>query len=401
MKNMMPWLMVFMAFLAMTISNGMSITGLSVFDESLINEFGWERSGLKFRDFITFGVAGLLSPLMGIVIDKIGVHRVMVVGFALLAIAYFLYPHLDSLPTLYGIHIILGVVVICCGLNPCMILVSSWFREKRGTAIGIALMGSSLGGVIFPQLGTFLLKHDTWRSAFLNEMVIALVMMVLAALLIRNKPADDNGAKMVVDKAIVAADPNDMSYSDAIKTKTFWALAIIAMTTFYTILGAQAHLFLYLRDLDFSAQTATNAISLLFGGGIIGKVFFGWLADKFDQKTILIGNIVLMFVGSILLAMMNSTLIWVAIIAFGFGWGGIYTLLQLTAINSFGLTSAGKILGTITILDALGGGSGIWLTGVFFEISDKSYALAFQIFCTLLFIALLAATQIKPIKQPV
>jgi hypothetical protein len=98
---------------------------------------------------------------------------------------------------------------------------------------------------------------------------------------------------------------------------------------------------------------------------------------------------------------MNSTLIWVAIIAFGFGWGGIYTLLQLTAINSFGLTSAGKILGTITILDALGGGSGIWLTGVFFEMSGKSYALAFQIFCALLFIALLAATQIKPIKQPV
>jgi MFS family permease len=401
MKNMTPWLMVFMAFLAMTISNGMSITGLSVFDESLINEFGWERSGLKFRDFITFGVAGLLSPLMGIVIDKIGVHRVMVVGFALLAAAYFLYPHVDSLPTLYGIHIILGVVVICCGLNPCMILVSSWFREKRGTAIGIALMGSSLGGVVFPQLGTFLLKHDTWRSAFLNEMVIALVMMVLAALLIRNKPADDNDAEMITEKAIVTADPNDMSYREAIKTKTFWALAIIAMTTFYTILGAQAHLFLYLRDLEFSAQTATNAISLLFGGGIIGKVFFGWLADKFDQKIILIGNIVLMFIGSILLAMMNSTLIWVAIIAFGFGWGGIYTLLQLTAINSFGLSSAGKILGTITILDALGGGSGIWLTGVFFEMSGKSYELAFQIFCALLFIALLAATQIKPIKQPV
>jgi len=40
---------------------------------------------------------------------------------------------------------------------------------------------------------------------------------------------------------------------------------------------------------------------------------------------------------------------------FGLGWGGLYTMLQLTCMDSFGTRAGGKILGTITVLDAIGG----------------------------------------------
>ena len=39
--------------------------GINVFDESLIREFGWSRSSLKFRDLLTFALTGLLGPLAG------------------------------------------------------------------------------------------------------------------------------------------------------------------------------------------------------------------------------------------------------------------------------------------------------------------------------------------------
>ncbi|MCP4929247.1 MAG: MFS transporter, partial [Gammaproteobacteria bacterium] len=78
----------------------------------------------------------------------------------------------------------------------------------------------------------------------------------------------------------------------------------------------------------------------------------------------------------------------------GLGWGGVYTVLQLSAITCFGLKASGKILGTITVLDAIGGGLGIWLTGVLYT-SSESYKLAFSIFCVLIVIALIAITQVN------
>ena len=65
-----------------------------------------------------------------------------------------------------------------------------------------------------------------------------------------------------------------------------------------------------------------------------------------------------MLAGAVLLASMQASLLWPAIMLFGVGWGGLYTLLQLLTMNSFGLKDSGKILGTITVLDALGGGPG-------------------------------------------
>ena len=173
------------------------------------------------------------------------------------------------------------------------------------------------------------------------------------------------------------------------------------MTTFYTVLAVQAHLFLYLRDLNISPSAATNAISVFFVCAMIGKLVFGILADYIHFKTVFIGNIIVMLLGSICLALMNESLIWVAIILFGLGWGGVYTTLQLSAVNCFGLQSAGKILGTIAVLDCLGGGLGIWLTGVLYT-QYQNYQVAFIVFVVLVTIAMLLVPQIKqPAKTAV
>ena len=39
--------------LVLLVSNGLTATALSVYDESLLNEFGWSRGELKFRDLVT------------------------------------------------------------------------------------------------------------------------------------------------------------------------------------------------------------------------------------------------------------------------------------------------------------------------------------------------------------
>lgn len=379
-----PWVVALLACLTLMASNGLTITALPILDESILNEFGWSRGELKFRDMVTFIVAGALAPLAGVLIDRYGVKLSFILGWILLTIGYFLYSKIETLTGMYGVHALFGAVLVFCGLNPAVIFVSQWFQGKRGTAIGITLVGSSLGGAVFPQLGNILNENFGWRFVFQAEMFIPVAFILITLLLVKtnNSSAPDSAA------AEDAPAQTGIDFSAAIRSRAFWCLSIIAMSTYYSVLGVQAHLFLHMRDLEFSAADAANAISIFFIFAVIGKFAFGFLADHFEGKKVFLFNIVLMLAGTVMLLLQDPSLITPATVCFGLGWGGVYTMIQLTAITTFGLKSAGKILGTITIMDALGGGLGIWMTGVLYGI-NQSYTLAFWVFLALVSIALL------------
>ena len=274
MKKYFPWLMAIMAALTLMVSNGMTITGLSVFDESLLGEFGWGRGELKFGGLITLVVTGFLAPFAGILLDKFGVRICMIAGWVLLTIAYGLYSQITSLMDMYMVHIIFSVLLVFCGLNPAVMLVSRWFVAKRGTAIGIALVGSSLGGAFFPQISRRLIESNGWRETFQIEMIVPVILLLLTIFVIRNKPADMSMEPVGgAEQSSNDSEPqlSGMEYRDAIRTKSFWALALVAMFTFYSVLGISAHLFLYMRDLEFTPAVAANSISTFFLCALVGK----------------------------------------------------------------------------------------------------------------------------------
>ena len=401
-KAWLPWFIALLGCLAMFVSNGMAISGLSVFDESLLNEFNWTRGELKFRDLITLVLTGLAAPAAGVLIDRFGVRACMLVGWVVLAAGYYMYSGLSSLSGLYLIHVLFAVVLVFCGLNAVVILVSSWFTTMRGSAIGIALVGTSLGGAFMPQLGNRLNEAYGWRQAMAMEMWIPLGFLLVTVLLIRNRPEDWGASawrRGPGAEQAESASPLDlgMSFSAAIRTRTFWAIAITAMLTFYSVLGISAHLFLYMRDSGFSAADGANALSTFFLSALIGKFVFGFLGDMMDRAKVFWGNYLVMLVGAIALASMQQELIWISVFAFGLGWGGLYTMIQLSAVNAFGLRDAGKILGLITVLDASGGGLGMWLSGVLYD-RLGSYDVPFMIFLVLLVLAGVCISQIKEIE---
>ncbi len=391
-SSLYPWFIAIFAGIALMVSNGQTISGLSVFDRAFIDEFGWSLGEIKFRDMITLLLAGLFAPFIGVLIDRYGVRRCMLVGWVLLILGNFAYSRLDSLAGLYLVHALFALVLVVCGLNAAVILVSKWFVRYRGTAIGIALMGTSLGGMVFPQYGTAMIEALDWRSAFAWGSLFPAVMLVVTWLLVKDKPQASEG--LAADTAAAADPDTGMAFADALRSRSFWALAIIAMATFYTVLGTQAHIFVYMTDADFSAQVATNAITLFFFCALVGKFVFGLAADYFDKRKVFYGNLLVMLIGSLILIRMDVALIWVAVTAFGLGWGGVYTMIQLTVMNIFGTRDAGKILGTITVLDASGGGLGIWLTGVIYD-ATGTYELPFLIFAGLILVALVALTQVR------
>ena len=401
MKRYYPWLMAVMGMLVLLVSNGLTVTGLTAFDESLLKDFGWSRSELKLRDLITLVLAGWMAPFLGALIDKVGPRKLVLAGIALLAALYAAYAHIHSLAHLYWIHVGFAAVLVAAGLNVAVIFVSQWFATHRGTAIGIALVGTSLGGMVFPKLGVHLMQSMDWRAALLWEAAIPLAFLILAFLFVRSpRPggiqpwgADTLAAKAAAGTPAAASLP-DLSYQQAMRTRTFWVLAFVAMTTFFSIMAVASNLFLHMRDLGFTPPQAGNGLGVMFGLAMVGKFVFGMLGDLFPARRVFVANLAIMAVGALILATMRADLLWYALILFGLGWGGLYTMIQLLAVNAFGLSAAGKILGTITLLDATTAGLGIWITAMIFDVTG-SYQLAFRIIFVLIALALLAAMLVR------
>lgn len=91
MTRFYPWVIAILACLTLMVSNGLTITALPILDESILNEFGWTRGELKFRDMVTFIIAGLSAPLAGALIDRYGVKLSFIIGWLILTIGYFFY----------------------------------------------------------------------------------------------------------------------------------------------------------------------------------------------------------------------------------------------------------------------------------------------------------------------
>ncbi|MBU3023528.1 MFS transporter [Aestuariibacter sp. A3R04] len=394
------WAMVFVAMVSLLISNGMTLTALTAFDSSLLAEFSdWSRGDLKLRGLITLVVTGLLAPFVGIIIDRIGVKLLIMAGSVILAFATFAYGYITDITHMYLIHMAFGVVLLCCGLNVAVILVSNWFVKFRGTGIGIAVMGTSLGGAILaPIFGGWIADGVHWRDAFQMAAIIPSALLILATFMVKNRPSDIGALPFGVNASASAEEQNVASqgveYRDALKTRSFWSIACIAMLTFYCLLGLQANLILHLQDVGFDIGAAAAGLSMLFTPALVGKFAFGLIADRIQGKKVLYANLFLMLLGLLWLIVADKATVLFSVAIVGFAWGGFYTLFQLNAIECFGLKASGKLLGTITVLDAFGGGLGIFITGMMFDIYG-SYQPAFIVFAVLVSIALLLITQIK------
>lgn len=395
MKRFYPWLICIVAMLMLAISNGMTMTGITAFDPSLLDEFGWSRGQLKFRDMFNLLLAALMSPFVGALIDRIGVRSLALFGSLLLAVLYAAYSQVHSIAHVYLIHVGFAAVVVSSGLSVAVIMVSQWFQTRRGTALGIALVGSSLGGMLVPKIIIALLPEHGWRDSFLLMAVIPVALFVLCLALVRSP--DGKGLRRWGEgQTSSAGAPGcssslpDLSYGQALRTRTFWALAVVAVTTFWGIMSLSSHLILNMKDLGFSGEQAGNGMFLLFGLGMIGKFLFGFLADVTTAKKVFVCNVALMAVGAVIIALQHRDLLWTGLIVMGLGWGGLYAILQLQIVEAFGLSAAGKILGTISLMDATSAGLGIWLTAVMFD-HFGNYHVAFTVIAVLVAIGLLAS----------
>ncbi len=372
-------------------TQGLTFTGLQVFDDELINAFDWSKSELKFRDFLNLGIAALIMPFMGAVIDKYGVKKAITFGLLLMSTCIYLYSLISSSTHMYGIHVGFALALATAGTLPVIIMVSQRVSKMRGTAIGIALAGTSMAGLVMPRIAKWLLESNDWRGAFQYEALIPLFVLLLVWIFLRDVKVEENG-KSATDDLV------EVTFKDALKMKEFWFLSIIGFFTYYGVMGVFGNLFLFIREMGYDAATAVNALGFMSILMLFSKLLSGVLTDFINKYTLFRIQVAIMLVGTLMLSMNSKDIVWYAIPIFAIGWGGLYTLINYIIITVFGVNAAGKIGGTISTFESLGAGLGIWLSGL---ISDRtgSYAASFTAVVVFLAISLALSIFIKPIAK--
>src|ERR1700736_6346643 len=123
-------------------------------------------------------------------------------------------------------HLLLWYVLLGVGLGgstmvPASLVITNWFKERRGTVLGVATAGMELGGVIMSLLSAHLITTSGWRTAYVVLAVpIFVIVLPLTILVVRTRPE----TKTVEGVDASFAPEEGLEVRQAFRTRSFWLL---------------------------------------------------------------------------------------------------------------------------------------------------------------------------------
>lgn len=383
------WAIVAVATLALVVSNGLSIGGIPVFYKSIREDFvaagsvpfANAESFVAFGATLTFFFSGVLSPIAGSLIQRFRLRNLMLVGCGLLGGALIIHSQTTTPWIVYASRTVMGISLCLVGVLPSIVLVSNWFVRRRGLALGILLTGTSIGGVVIPQIATPLITAYGWRTAMLILSFIIWVLLVPAIIfLVKDRPQEmgmlPDGEPIPVDIPTPVA-VSGKTLREALATSKFWILALCAAAVFYPIFVTTQQFILQATKIGLTPQQASFSLSALFGVSVAGKFLFGWLSDRFAPANVMVACCAVMFASTLVLLNLTQSTVFLFLLPFGFGYGGTFVLLQRIAADYFGNREYPKILGVLIVIETVGAAIGGMVTGRLADASGGDYTSAF------------------------
>ena len=301
MKNTnQKWLQIFLLFVVYT-SSTISTNCLPFFFPEIVKEFGWSIGKVSEPNSYYFIIIAAFAPLVGFLLSKITAKTLMFFGISLAFISQLLLARITSYPQFFTIYVALSIAITFSGLLPSMVIITNWFNKKRGIAVGIFLLGSSFGGIIFPQFAkTLMINHGmNWRDALTGVACLGALVSFLPMFFIKNEPNYE------VESNNQVSQNEGITLSKTFQTRTFYVLLIITASFWFCGFGVLSHLRLYLNEHRFSITDAANISSIFFIFSIIGKLFFGYISDKYNKQNILILATICLILGIICLKLID------------------------------------------------------------------------------------------------
>lgn len=360
------WIVAGLTFLTLLIAAGIR-SAPGVFIVPLEHEFGWTRATISLAISINLVLYGLIGPFAATIMEGIGIRRTMVFALFFVAIGVGL-TTLMSAP--WQLVLLWGVVVGCgTGVTALVlgtVVVNRWFAERRGLVLGVLTASTATGQLVFLPLLASVVERFGWRLAVLIVAGIALLVIPLIALLMRDRPADV-GLRPFGDRTVrveVAPSRSNPIASTlkalkmGMRSRDFWLLSgsfFICGASTNGLIGT--HLIPACIDHGIPEVRAAGLLAVMGVFDIVGTTLSGWLSDRWNNRYLLCWYYGLRGLSLIFLPFsFDFSFYGLSVFAVFYGLDWIATVpptVRLTA-NVFGKEKVGVMFGWIVAAHQLG-----------------------------------------------
>lgn len=377
-------LVVILAFVMNLLSRGIGET-FAVFLLPIESEMGWTRTTLAGIYAIYMGAHGLAAVVIGWFVDRVGPRVVYTIGLLAYGFA-FLLAQFGTEPWHFYLTtgVMAGIAMTAIGMTTATVLITRWYHGPRARqlspAIGIAYSGMGAGVILWIPITNELIEMLGWRETYRTLGIILCVLAVIVYVLPWRKlqlttfPFSRFGG--------VLGDSTDGHLRAALQTKMFWLLFVIMFITAVAMYLVGPQLVAYLVSVGFDSTVASMAFSINGFLTVFGIAGTGWLARYFGMKRVATISYAMSIIAVILLACLTvvpvMALLVLAILPLGLSQGARGPIVSVQASQAFSGQGLGAIYGAITMGVGLGGMSGAWLSGVFYDVTG-GYILSYSV----------------------
>ncbi len=265
---------------AMILSIAMGIRhGFGLFLQPVSSELGWGRETFALALAVQNLVWGATQPFTGMVADRFGSARVLVVG-SLLYVCGLVLMSFSASPWLF---VLTAGVLIGVGLSGVTYSVVSgvlgrrYPPEKRSMVLGISAAAGSFGQFAMLPLTQWMLSNLGWHGALYVLAAIGLMIVPLAAVMVERREAGAFGFQQSAGQAI----------TEALGHRPYILLTLGFFVCGFQVVFVGIHLPSYLADRGLPPHVAVTALALVGLFNIIGTYLTGWLGGRMPKRYIL------------------------------------------------------------------------------------------------------------------
>jgi sugar phosphate permease len=390
---------------------GPAVATLSVFVAPLIDEFGWSRTALSGAVSLGGIIAAIGAPAIGPFLDRAGSRLVLCLAVVTTGTALLLLSLTNSLIVFY----LLFCVARASWAAPFELgiygAVNNWFITRRAFASSVATLAQAAGLVAMPLLAQAAISHYSWRAGWLALGILTLTVgFVPVWLLIVRRPEDvglhpDGSSSDSAGSRVAAAGrpvPVEAAFSrrQAMRTPAFWLLLLYTALVYPVQAGISLHQAPHLIERGIGPGTAAAIVSTVSLFSAAATIVSGFLPRQLPIRYPLAAIGLFLAVSAILMRGVGSPAeAYLAAALFGFGVGGILTLLPIAWADYFGRAHFGAIRSVALSAQVVAQACGPLLSGALRDWTGD-YQSAFACFAALGglgAVAALAASRPRPV----
>lgn len=401
------WSMVFIAFICVFFAFSAPVVTMPLIYGRVMHEFGWTRTQVTLIFTYKYVASSLVAMfLIGPLINRFGLRVALVASCLSTAIGMTSFLWIHSLWSYYLAGFLFGLGGTTL-LIPIKLLVARWFNRNLGLAVGIAVLGTSVGGAVFPLLGNELIEALGWRGAFASlSLGIWLVALPLYLWKARENPTE---REVLPEAASPNADPAlalrlkaadlDTSFPVLMRSPMFWYIAVGLFIVGGIDSGMLQHAILYLQgEVGLSSMAAAASLSGTFALGVLAKIIAGRVYDLYSIRGVQLWYVLLAVSIATLFSVHGLVTLIICTVVRGIAHGGLISEIPVVAKHCYGPRFLNQALPVFTGFFGFGSALGpLALSAVYDHFG--SYKYGFMLFSVLCLFAALLLTWVRPLYR--